>query len=146
MYVGWNDSRPFQRASPGGSGGAEDYSTWNFTYTPLYHEIANRTNLLSSELTCSEIVPNNVAAHSINITGMSSSIITNATDIAYSSSAGPSVDLSGETSFQGSDQYTTAEDPLTYDSSGISYSYDDTTASNSDNTDSSGDDDESGTG
>ena len=43
VYVGWNDSRPFQKAIPNGSKGVEDYSKWNFTFDPTYHEIINGT-------------------------------------------------------------------------------------------------------
>ena len=49
VYVGWNDSRPFQKAIPNGSRGFEDYSKWNFTFDPTYHEIMNGTNLINSE-------------------------------------------------------------------------------------------------
>ena len=57
VYVGWNDSRPFQRAVPNGSIGVEDYSTWNFTFDPSYHQIVNGTNLINSELSCFEFSP-----------------------------------------------------------------------------------------
>ena len=55
VYVGWNDSRPFQKAVPNGSSGVEDYSKWNFTFDPTYHEIVNGTNLINSELSCFEV-------------------------------------------------------------------------------------------
>ena len=39
----------FQKAVPNGSRGVEDYSKWNFTFDPTYHEIVNGTNLINSE-------------------------------------------------------------------------------------------------
>ena len=45
VFVGWNHSRPFQKAIPNGIRGVEDYSKWNFTFDPTYHEIVNGTEL-----------------------------------------------------------------------------------------------------
>ena len=68
VYVGWNDSRPFQKAVPNGSRGVEDYSKWNFTFDPTYHEIVNGTNLINSELSCFEVFPYNVTSYALNAT------------------------------------------------------------------------------
>ena len=34
VYVGWNGSSPYQVASANGTGGLDDYSTWNYTFQP----------------------------------------------------------------------------------------------------------------
>jgi hypothetical protein len=52
VYVDLNDQRRFQKAVATGPGGVNDYSTWNFTYTPEYHPIINGTNNLTSKLSC----------------------------------------------------------------------------------------------
>ena len=52
VYTDWNNLKPFQKAVATGPGGANDYSTWNFTYTDKYHLIINGTNNLTSKLSC----------------------------------------------------------------------------------------------
>src|SRR5918996_5182987 len=52
VYADWNNLKPFQTAVATGPGGVNDYSTWNFTYTPQYHIITNGTNNLTSKLSC----------------------------------------------------------------------------------------------
>jgi hypothetical protein len=52
VYVDLNDQKRFQKAVATGPGGVNDYSTWNFTYTPEYHPITNGTNNLISKLSC----------------------------------------------------------------------------------------------
>jgi F5/8 type C domain-containing protein/HYR domain-containing protein len=52
VYTDWNNTKPFQKAVATGPGGANDYSTWNFTYTDKYHLIINGTNNLTSKLSC----------------------------------------------------------------------------------------------
>src|SRR5215217_6375438 len=52
VYADWNNTKPFQTAVATGPGGVDDYSTWNFTYTPQYHIITNGTNNLTSKLSC----------------------------------------------------------------------------------------------
>src|SRR5919112_5010306 len=37
VWLGLNEQKPFQTAVATGPGGVNDYSTWNFTYTPQYH-------------------------------------------------------------------------------------------------------------
>ena len=39
VYVDWNNLKPYQLATPTGSNGSSDFSTWNFTYTSKYHLI-----------------------------------------------------------------------------------------------------------
>jgi hypothetical protein len=43
VSVDVNDIKPFQTAIATGPGGANDYSTWTFTYTADYHLITNGT-------------------------------------------------------------------------------------------------------
>src|SRR4051794_18946033 len=52
VYADWNNTKPFQKAVATGPGGANDYSTWTFTYTDKYHLITNGTNDLTSKLSC----------------------------------------------------------------------------------------------
>ena len=102
--MGWNDSRPFQKAIPNGSIGVEDYSTWNFTFEPSYHEIVNGTNLINSELSCFEFSPSNVTSNSINITGVVNGNATgNITDAGYFYSNDTSDGLYDTGSLQGLD-------------------------------------------
>ena len=62
VYADWNNTKPFQKATPTGPGGVDDYSTWAFTYTYKYHLITNGTNNLTSKLSC---INNNGAAANI---------------------------------------------------------------------------------
>src|ERR671914_737295 len=52
VYADVNNLKPLQTAIATGPGGANDYSTWTFTYTDKYHLIANGTNNLTSKLSC----------------------------------------------------------------------------------------------
>jgi hypothetical protein len=52
VYADWNNTKPFQKALATGPGGANDYSSWTFTYTDKYHLITNGTNDLTSKLSC----------------------------------------------------------------------------------------------
>jgi hypothetical protein len=74
VYVDWNNLKPYQLATPTGSNGSSDFSTWNFTYTSKYHLIQTGLNDLTSKITC--LVPPNGPAvtkwFSINVTGSSS--------------------------------------------------------------------------
>jgi hypothetical protein len=75
VYVDVNDQKPFQNATATGPGGANDYSTWTFTYSDKYYLIQKGLNELTAKLSC--IDNNNNAAkvtkwYSINIVGVSS--------------------------------------------------------------------------
>lgn len=74
VYVDWNNLKPYQLATPTGSNGSSDFSTWSFTYTSKYHLIQTGLNDLTSKITC--LVPPNGPAvtkwFSINVTGSSS--------------------------------------------------------------------------
>ena len=75
VYVDWNNTKPFQKATATGSGGVSDYSTWSFTFTDKYHLITNGTNNLTSKLSCLSDGNNGVAAnitknYSVNVIGV----------------------------------------------------------------------------
>jgi Big-like domain-containing protein/K319-like protein/calcineurin-like phosphoesterase family protein len=138
VYVGWNGSSPYQIASANGTGGLEDYSTWNYTfypasangtggldnsstwnytYTPISHEIENGTNQLSSVLYCSGAGPVNSIAHSINVTGALNGNLSNITGTEYYYQD----NSSGLFSDTGTGSSLGYDDGLGYDSSGITY-------------------------
>src|SRR5215217_2252453 len=74
VYADWNNTKPFQTAVATGPGGVDDYSTWNFTYTPQYHIITNGTNNLTSKLSCIDDsnggAANLTKNYSVNIIGI----------------------------------------------------------------------------
>jgi hypothetical protein len=74
VYVDWNNLKPYQLATPTGSNGTSDFSTWSFTYSSKYHLIQTGLNDLTSKITC--LVPPTGPAvtkwFSINVTGSSS--------------------------------------------------------------------------
>src|SRR5918995_184135 len=73
VYADWNNLKPFQTAVATGPGGVNDYSTWNFTYTPQYHIITNGTNELTAKLSCFDDsnsgTTNLTKWNSVNVTG-----------------------------------------------------------------------------
>src|ERR671918_1527709 len=69
VYADWNNLKPFQKAIATGPSGVNDYSTWNFTYTPQYHIITNGTNELTSKLSCISNPTNVTKWNSVNVTG-----------------------------------------------------------------------------
>ena len=124
VYVGWNGSSPYQPASANGTGGLNDYSTWNYTYTPTYHEIINGTNELDSLLYCAKanptrsfdsfVQPVNIT-HSINVTGINSNL-SNFTGTEYYYQ-----DNSSRGYYDPGTTLTSGGEGLNYDSSGITY-------------------------
>jgi hypothetical protein len=52
VYADWNDLEPMQITNASGPNGANDYSTWTFTYDNKYHLITEGTNELTSKLNC----------------------------------------------------------------------------------------------
>jgi len=74
VYVDWNNLKPYQLATPTGSNGTSDFSTWSFTYTPKYHLIQTGLNDLTSKITClvPPAGPTVTKWFSINLTGSSS--------------------------------------------------------------------------
>ena len=69
VYADWNNLKPFQKAIATGPGGVNDYSRWNFTYTPQYHIITNGTNELTSKISCIGNPTNVTKWNSVNVTG-----------------------------------------------------------------------------
>ncbi|HEX5891860.1 MAG TPA: hypothetical protein VFY41_03280 [Nitrososphaeraceae archaeon] len=69
VYADWNNLKPFQKAIATGPGGVNDYSRWNFTYTPQYHIITNGTNELTSKISCISNPTNVTKWNSVNVTG-----------------------------------------------------------------------------
>ena len=123
VSVGWNHSRPFQKAIANGIRGVEDYSKWNFTFDPTYHEIVNGTNLINSELSCFEFFPNNVTSYSLNITGVINTNSSNVTDTGYYYPENSTAGLYDASSL-GSAADALAYDNLAYDNSTADYSSD----------------------
>src|ERR687895_1679290 len=76
VYADWNNLKPFQKAIATGPSGVNDYSTWNFTYTPQYHIITNGTNELTSKLSCISNSTNVTKWNSVNVTGGSTTTLT----------------------------------------------------------------------
>lgn len=74
VYVDWNNLKPYQLATPTGSNGTTDYSTWSYTYTSKYHLIQTGLNDLTSKITC--LIPSGGPTvtkwYSVNVTGSSS--------------------------------------------------------------------------
>ncbi|MGA7976262.1 MAG: hypothetical protein WB975_03425, partial [Nitrososphaeraceae archaeon] len=151
VYVGWNDSRPFQKAMPNGSQGVEDYSKWNFTFDPTNHEIINGTNLINSELSCFELFPHNVTSYApnatnplnvtyaVNVTGVINTNGSNVTDAGYFYPGNSS-------DFYGTDYSQGSAFALPYDNSSGDLGFGDysTDSSSNDNSGSSGSSSDSG--
>src|SRR5215210_5008314 len=75
VYVDVNDQKPFQNATATGPGGANDYSTWTFTYTDKYYLIQDGLNDLTAKLSCIDV--NDAAEvtkyYSVNVVGVPTS-------------------------------------------------------------------------
>jgi hypothetical protein len=74
VYVEWNNLKPYKLATPTGSNGTTDFSTWSYTYTSKYHLIQTGLNDLTSKITC--LVPPGGPTvtkwYSVNVTGSTS--------------------------------------------------------------------------
>ena len=81
VYVDWNNLKPYQLATPTGSNGTSDFSTWSFTYTSKYHLIQTGLNDLTSKITClvPPAGPTVTKWFSINVTGSSTTQTPNQT-------------------------------------------------------------------
>lgn len=75
VYADWNNLKPYQLATPTGSNGSADFSTWSFTYTSKYHLIQTGVNDLTSKIIClvPPTGPTVTKWYSINVTGTTSS-------------------------------------------------------------------------
>ncbi|MGI0031759.1 MAG: hypothetical protein ACRD97_00635, partial [Nitrososphaeraceae archaeon] len=74
VYVDWNNQKPYQLATPKGSNGSADFSSWSYTYTSKYHLIQTGLNDLTSKITClvPPAGPTVTRWYSINVTGSTS--------------------------------------------------------------------------
>jgi hypothetical protein len=74
VYVDWNNLKPYQLATPNGSNGSGDFSSWSYTYTSKYHLIQTGLNDLTSKITClvPPAGPTVTKWYSINVTGSTS--------------------------------------------------------------------------
>jgi hypothetical protein len=109
VYADWNNLKPFQTATATGPGGVNDYSTWNFTYTPQYHIITNGTNELTAKLSCISNPTNLTKWNSVNVTGGATTLIKPEADVKITSPlAGQQVPV-GELTISG----TSTDDPTT---------------------------------
>jgi hypothetical protein len=109
VYADWNNLKPFQTAVATGPGGVDDYSTWNFTYTPQYHIITNGTNELTAKLSCISNPANVTKWNSVNVTGGATTSIKPEADVKITSPvAGQQVPV-GELTVTG----TSTDDPTT---------------------------------
>lgn len=74
VYLDWNNLKPYQLATPTGSNGTTDFSTWSYTYSSKYHLIQTGLNDLTSKITC--LVPPGGPTvtkwYSVNVTGSTS--------------------------------------------------------------------------
>src|SRR5215216_6890441 len=98
VYADWNNLKPFQTAVATGPGGVNDYSTWNFTYTPQYHIITNATNNLAAQISCfnSNTLANITKSYSVNVTGIIESSEQSALAAQNISSSLPSVKIDND--------------------------------------------------
>ena len=81
-----NKVRPYQPTTATGPGGAADYSKWNFVLTSKYTTIKPGENRITARYGCA----NNAALtsfSSVNVTGVSSSAVTNSTNATTSTAA-----------------------------------------------------------
>src|SRR5215211_5346346 len=85
VYADWNNLKLFQTAVATGPGGVNDYSTWNFTYTPQYHIITNGTNELTAKLSCISNPTNLTKWNSVNVTGGATTLIKPEADVKITS-------------------------------------------------------------
>src|SRR5215211_3029983 len=70
-----NNVKPYQPAIANGTGGTNDYSTWNFMITPTYTTIKEGpNNKITSKLECT---PNLNKWYSVNVTGVDTTTSTN---------------------------------------------------------------------
>src|SRR5918999_474714 len=98
VWLGLNEQKPFQTAVATGPGGVNDYSTWNFTYTPQYHIITNGTNDLAAQISCfnSDTLANNTKSYSVNVTGITESSEQSALAAQNVSSSLPSIKIDND--------------------------------------------------
>jgi hypothetical protein len=71
VFVIVDGVRPYQKTIPTGQAGANDYSKWNYTFTPAYAgTIREGANRITAKLLCQAIPVNLTKFYSINVTGI----------------------------------------------------------------------------
>jgi hypothetical protein len=96
VLVDLNDLKPYQNSIPTGAQGANDYSTWKFTYSSKYHLIQLGRNEITSKLTCVDNSGTSLAKwYSVNITGATSN--TTPRNIVNTQETSPSSSLTANT-------------------------------------------------
>src|SRR5215471_8729551 len=93
VFVIVDGVRPYQKTTPIGQTGGNDYSKWKYTFTPAYAgTIREGINRITAKLLCQTNPANLTKFYSINVTGIngilrkSSAIIRNNTPVAPISS------------------------------------------------------------
>jgi hypothetical protein len=81
VSVAVNKVRPYQNATATGTGGAADYSKWNFALTSKYTTIKPGENRITSKYDCAND-PNAKLFSSVNVTGVPSSTNSTTTGVA----------------------------------------------------------------
>jgi hypothetical protein len=90
VFVIADGVRPYQKTTPTGQAGGNDYSKWKYTFTPAYAGIIREgINRITAKLLCQANPANLTKFYSINVTGMngivskqSSAITRNNTTVA----------------------------------------------------------------
>lgn len=106
VYMILNEIKPYQRVNPTGNNvtGNQDYSTWNYTFTPEYATIQEGNNRMVSKITCidhSGIDNENLTKfNSLNITGIR--IEGNAINSELSTLENPSLQLTAKINYSDS--------------------------------------------
>jgi len=69
VYVIVNNVKPYQNATAAGTGGAADYSKWNFALTSKYTTIKQGDNRITARFECVDN-PASKGFSSVNVTGV----------------------------------------------------------------------------
>src|ERR671933_504357 len=89
-----NNVKPYQNATAAGTGGATDYSKWNFVLTSKYTTIKPGDNRITSKYECASN-PDANSFSSVNITGISSTATASSSSSNRSSTSPTSQPSSG---------------------------------------------------
>jgi hypothetical protein len=107
VLVDLNNLKPYQNSVATGARGANDYSTWKFTYTSKYHLIQLGKNEITSKLTCIDNSGTSLAKwYSVNITGTTSN--TTLRNIVNTQETSPSSSLTANTVKANADSVNTS--------------------------------------
>lgn len=113
VLVDLNDLKPYQNSTATGARGANDYSTWKFTYTSKYHLIQLGRNEITSKLTCIDNSGSSLAKwYSVNITGATSN--TTPRNIVNTQETSPSSSFTADTVKNKADSGNTSSKDTVY--------------------------------